>query len=706
MRTHTQLLLLISTFPAFILSSGTACASAYNKSDSLYGPLGLNVVPNARINESGTIKLGTATLDPYLHTYLGLQLTDSFYVQLRQSAEISDLNDDADRLYPGIDFKLRLAKESTYRPEFSIGVQSAAGHTRMSGEYIALSKRYKAFDFTAGLGWGRFGSAGHFKNPLKALSNHFERDRALDGEAPSGIENWFTGDDVGFFAGIEYQTPLQGLSIKGDYGADRYSAERTALRYDPPSPWSLGLSYQPTSWLNIGVGAQGTDKLMARLTLNTNMKSWRNRGDYTPDKKVNFRSYRTELALNNQIEIAAKRENITLSDTTFDNTHIARTHLALNTRTAAPYQFGQAAKHMSNHAGPAVEELIITPTLNGLKGTPIKLLRKDMMRAAALKEGSADEIWQNVEFETQSKNHIENNTPRGKNDGNTPFHHTLYFDLDQQLSLSEEDTGVLNRTSLIAGFKGARLFGLFDQDMALRLNLADNLNRITDLRPRSPLPVRSDVDLFARRTLSLERSTLNFTHSFKPDLHLALMGGYLEEMYGGFGGEILYRPFKSRFAAGIELWQAFKRDPYTDLNTGFTGDRLLTGHLKAWYDIPGQDMTVGAEFGRYLAEDVGGGITLSKRFKNGVSVEGFITMTDTSDFDLFGDQTHINHGIRLNVPFGGYKYLPRNTRIKARLEPFGRDIGQKIQVGTSLYERTEPLSYAHIARHWDEITKE
>ncbi|MEM7679717.1 MAG: YjbH domain-containing protein [Pseudomonadota bacterium] len=685
-------------FGASLLSA----TASHADSDSLYGPLGLNTVPSARMNESGTAKLGISTLDPYLHGYLGFQLSNSLYVQLRQSAELSDLNDDADRLYPGIDFKLRLMKEGSFRPELSLGVQSAIGHKRMSGEYVALSKRYKDFDFTAGLGWGRFGTAAHIKNPLKSISSHFDRARLLDSEAPSGIENWFTGNDIGLFAGVEYQTPLDGLSLKADYGTDRYTVEKATLDFEAPAPWAIGAVYTPWPWVDAHIAMQGADKIMGRLTFKTNLKNLKNKGQKQDHKNTVFRNYRSNIANTSQIKVAAKKDNITLGETEYDDLYTARTSLQINTHTPTPHQIGMAAKHISNHAGPAIEEVNITLNLNGLKGPTIKLLRKDLENALAFKTGSADEIWRNAEFKIDKNAQIPTEKPLEHE--NKPLSEHFHLNLEQHLSVSEEDTGLLSRTSLITAFKGAKLFGLFDQNIALRLNLTDNLNRITDLRPRSTLPVRSDVDIFAQRTIALEHSTLGFTHSLNPELHINLAAGYLEEMYAGFGGEMLYRPFKSRFAIGVEAWQAFKRDPFTGLNTGFTGDHVLSAHIKGWYDLPKQNLTLGAEFGRYLAEDIGGSVSLSKTFENGTQLEAFVTLTDQADSDLFGDETHLNHGLRLSIPLTNFKYLPQNTKITTRIEPFARDIGQKINTPNPLYQLTEPLSYSHIARHWENIT--
>lgn len=182
------------------------------------------------------------------------------------------------------------------------------------------------------------------------------------------------------------------------------------------------------------------------------------------------------------------------------------------------------------------------------------------------------------------------------------------------------------------------------------------------------------------------------------------MGGYLEEMYGGAGGEILYRPHNARWAIGAESFLAFKRDPETSLNLGFNGARLLSGHINGWYDLPLWDLTMNAKIGRYLAEDVGGTLALQKHFHNGAVLEGYVTVTDQSDFDLFGGTTHADHGIRLSLPLGGFKNVPRNTSADFTFKPFGRDIGQKLDNPLPLYELTEGFSTRHMAEYWEDIT--
>ncbi len=215
--------------------------------------------------------------------------------------------------------------------------------------------------------------------------------------------------------------------------------------------------------------------------------------------------------------------------------------------------------------------------------------------------------------------------------------------------------------------------------------------------------MRSDISDFSDRTVALDHFYESWLHSFNPDLHMAVAGGWLEEMYGGLGGEILYRPYGKTYALGAELWQAFKRDPFTSLALGFNGDHVLTGHLKAWYEIPGTAMTAQASLGRYLAEDVGGTLSLAHDFENGVRLESFITVTDQSDFDLFGGTTHAHHGLRLSMPLGSITAQSPPLETRLTLSPFGRDIGQKLESPVPLYEMTEKFSHRHMARYWPEI---
>lgn len=663
----------------------------------LYGALGLNTVPSARMENAGTVRFSASTSDPYWHGTLGVQIADPLYIGLRQTAQTSSLGANPDRFYPGVDLKFRLLKETQYAPEIAIGLQSAIGHKQMAGETLSLSKRFQNFDLTGGIAWGRLGSAAHISNPLKSFSSHFGKVRSLDGENPNMMQDWFTGRDAGFFAGIEYFTPVRGLSVKADWGADRYIVESRMEGFDTPKPWSIGLAYQPKPWIDVGAAVIGGEKIFAALNLHSPVQNWPGRNSKN-EKPPMMRPYRTGINMPNEMRKSALLDNLLLHNIRSNNQTVS-TELPVNESINTPLYIGRAARHMANHGGQTLESIKITPTVYGLKSRSIILNRRDLERTIAFHQGSPQEIWHNTEFVQPD---VSGNSLWGRFLGWD--RHTFNIILEQASSLSEDDSGMLYRTGLLFAQRG-QLTEKFWVENSARIDITNNTGRIRKYRPRNPLPVRSNIDDFAARTISLERSYIGWLTTLKPDLHISLKGGYLEEMYGGIGGEVLYRPFGNTFAIGAETWLALKRDPFTDLNMGFNGDRLLTGHVQAWYEIPGTNITLQTRLGRYLAEDIGGTLALKHHFNNGAALEVFATATDHADFDIFGSQTHLYSGLKMRLPLGNVPHLPVSSDIRFKVEPFGRDTGQALDTPMPLYEITEPLSYRHLAENWNDIVK-
>lgn len=654
-------------------------------SPTLYGQLGLNTVPSARMDQVGTVRAGVSTLDPYIHGYLGFQIAQPLYVSLRQTAESSTLTNDPRRLFPGVDFKLRLMKESAWRPELSIGMQSAFGHKRTSGEYIAASKRIDNFDLTAGLGWGRFGSAGHFANPLGTLLNHFEKDRALDGEDPVEPEDWFTGKEVGVFAGMEYFTPWDGVSLKADIGADRYEAEKASFGFNAPAPWTLSVNYAPAPWADVSLGMAGADKIFARLNLQDAFRNWPGRGAAKSPPPA---------LLPGRPTAPFPPQNINTLKVEYGNADAAPSLLSLSAYEPTARQIGRAVRHLGNNTPGDVNAYRILPYHLGLRGPVITLMRRDFETALLQKQGSPQEIWRNASLDSGAENF-------------TPTHSSfkswnVNFTLDNDVSLSEVDTGILYRTALLVDVKRELGFNLTSGYQG-RMNIRDNLHRLDDFRAESLLPVRSNVDDFTDRTFALDRSYISWIRNMSDSVYAGITTGYLEEMYGGLGGEILYRPFGKTYALGAEAWQVFKRDPRTALNLGFSGDSLLTGHVTGYYEVPDTGMTASLKLGRYLAEDVGGTLSLTHSFDNGARVEGFLTATDLADVDVFDSATHLYSGLRFSLPIGNIPYIGRGSSIKIDAAPIGRDAGQTIDVPLPLYDVTEPLSYRAITQSWTGI---
>ncbi len=675
------------------LSAGSAAANEHRPSATLMGPIGLNTVPSARMDKAGTVRIGVGTIDPYLHSFAGFQLTDRFYVGVRQSAEKSSLTSTPDRLYPGVDLKIKLNNEGRYDPEVAVGFLSAFGHKKTASEYIALSKRYNNFDFTFGMGWGRLAGDGHLSNPLKRMASHFGNDRDFNNEVANSAHDWFTGSDVSFFGGLEYQTPLEGVSLKADWGANPYSIEENTIPgFNAPAPWSIGVNYSPVPWVDGMIGIAGTDTVMARLSLQSNAMDWLTR----PYKDTTGASLlprdETNADAGKMME-AAEQGAIYLSDTHIDgDSAIASLHL--NSHRPLAYQIGRAARHVANNAGKNVETITIIPMRGKIKGRPISFLRRDLEQALAQHQGSPEEVWRNTHFDAAIK----------EGDGRgffQSFDFNYNVALKNDVSLSEDDAEYLYRSAAVLRGRAELPEGLFAGG-DFKINISDNLDKLDDRNPNLDV-TRSDVDAYTKRRFYLERAYGGMRKTILDDVFLSYSGGLLDEMYAGYGGEVLYRPFGKTFALGFEGWQVFKRDPSDMWGLTANSEPRVTGHFNLFYEVPETDMTAYAKVGQYLGGDTGVTLGLDRQFNGGATLGGIITATKESDYDTLGGATHFYSGIQLKVPLGNVPYVPEGSEVITTFHPQGRDAGQFLDNPEPLYKVTEPVSYRAASRSWNRL---
>jgi hypothetical protein len=94
------------------------------------------------------------------------------------------------------------------------------------------------------------------------------------------------------------------------------------------------------------------------------------------------------------------------------------------------------------------------------------------------------------------------------------------------------------------------------------VSITDNFDQIR-LPSDSILPhVRTDIVDYLKggRGFSITRMQLDYiTNPFK-SIYTKISAGIFEEMFGGIGGEILYRPFNNDIAIGAEIYHAKQRN--------------------------------------------------------------------------------------------------------------------------------------------------
>lgn len=270
-------------------------ASTYSLSD--FGGVGLLETRTARFAPDGEFDIGVSLVNPHRRYFLNWQIlpwaeatfryvdfTNTTFapdggIELRPSVSDRDFFKSLFSGIPGptilgrqFDLKFLLLEEQEYLPQIAVGLQDFIGTGETSGEYIVGSKRFRDFDFSLGIGWGYFAGRKVFKNPMRVFSSSFatrNADTSLGGTF--NYKNLFAGEYVGLFGGIEYATPVRGLTLKAEYNS---ATNLTPQGADPAFndfPLGIALNYRPVQAFEASIGLERGDTLMIRAALRINL---------------------------------------------------------------------------------------------------------------------------------------------------------------------------------------------------------------------------------------------------------------------------------------------------------------------------------------------------------------------------------------------------------------------------------------------------
>ena len=212
------------------------------------------------------------------------------------------------------------------------------------------------------------------------------------------------------------------------------------------------------------------------------------------------------------------------------------------------------------------------------------------------------------------------------------------------------------------------------------IDIANNYEDYTYHIPDGKLYyVRQDRRLYLTEGKSgLRRMALDYLVNINRNLNAKMSVGYLEWMYGGIGGEILYMPDDRRWGVGLDAYWVKQRD--FDQKFSFKDYQTLTGFISYYRDIPFYDMRLKVSAGKFLAKDKGAHIDISRRFDTGARVGAVVALTDC-DAECVGEGS-FNKWIYFELPMDLF-YTQSNTRAKAGYawSPLTKDAGVKIESG-------------------------
>jgi len=223
-----------------------------------------------------------------------------------------------------------------------------------------------------------------------------------------------------------------------------------------------------------------------------------------------------------------------------------------------------------------------------------------------------------------------------------------------------------------------------------RVTLLDNFdkfNYLVDNEEVSLPRVRTRVrEYVSANDVWLDTTFLHYKDTIAEDLYAQAYAGYLETMFAGVGGEILYRPVDSNLAYGLDIAYVKQRDPCSQ--TGLEDYTAVTGHASVYWQpefLDDTQITVSA--GQFLAKDKGVNIDYAKRFDSGIIVGAYAAFTDVSS-EEYGEGS-FTKGFYISIPTDLFLLEPTKGRGLFPWVPISRDGGQMLRRPTRLIDMTE-----------------
>jgi hypothetical protein len=252
---------------------------------------------------------------------------------------------------------------------------------------------------------------------------------------------------------------------------------------------------------------------------------------------------------------------------------------------------------------------------------------------------------------------------------------------------------------VVAGLTGVLNFSpRFSVHGEVETSLFQNIpNRASD----SLLPhVRSDTPLYVHRgSNGIGELSADYHFRVAPDLFGVVRAGYLESMFAGAGGEVLWWPNRQRWALGADVYDLRQRD--FDRLFGLQKYHVATGHVTLYYQSPWYDLNFQIRAGKYLAGDTGITFQATRRFATGVEVGAFFTKTNVSSA-RFGEGS-FDKGILIRIPLSWTLPIETQGEFALNLRPVQRDGGQTLAGDTILYEELSRTGQGECDRHADDF---
>ncbi len=680
-------------------------ASSYNS----LGQTGLINLPSAEIhqeqsvyltfNRSNYVKLGTITVTPF-------DWLEASYFYYRPD----DLKwGDAKGLYldKGFNIKLSYQPQSTLLPRFAIGLDDFAGTGQFTREYIVSTYDFNNLKLTSGLGWGKFVGDSSINNPFSIFSDRFKAREKVNiglGGEPN-LKTIFHGKATPLI-GIEFNIPrVSNLTFKVENDPFDYfkfgccgeglSDESYEVR-QKDSDINYGFSYRYKEYGNIDISyIKGNSWNITFSVGFSAKKAHRKKNAFKPDIQNNNFNQSTK---ENEFYLDLL-DNLNKNQLFLQSASVQNDTLHLNIDSAEhfnPIIYTSRAAYISNNIAKLndinINKIEVGQVVRGSKINSIKYRSSDLN----LDDRYPDVIIKRYTDVSNSKE-LEYKKHAFQPRVNFPVViNTIAPDLKTHIGSPEQFiyTGLgikvsteiqFNRNLVLYSTIGKSVIDNFDDKLSI---------------PNTRLPpVRTEiVDYLQQGSSDIYITNLNleYIRPIYDDLYAKLSYGYLEYMYGGFAAELLYKPFESDIAIGIEYNKVKKRS--YDQKLDFLDYEATMPRFNLAYYHPSTNILTKWSYGKYLAGDEGYTLDISRRMPSGWNAGFFFSQTNVTA-EQFGEGS-FDKGFYFNIPLSIFRKGYRKDIRGLSLRTMTRDGGQQLELQNRLIDSFYGSTLSEINENW------
>lgn len=674
-----------------VLTSAHVAAAPTTPSNT--GQSGYVSMPNAVVESDGTFSAGYSYDSPYGNTWASATVLPFLQVTARYSSiagtpgfsnNPGDYGFDYGRYKDKVvDGKVQLWGEKGWRPALALGATDVQGTALFKGQYVVATKTFGAAqNLEASLGFGHRRPSGVFGGvrwrPVSApawavVAEYDANDYSKDFRAAQT----FAGErKKGPAVGLEYRWGWLGAQVarhREHFSANAFIsipfAEREFIPkiYEPayfqannaPAPVTAG------EWQdNPKFGASLVEALAKQDFKNIRIEL---------DRDV-LKLTLTNNRISNMGRAVGRATRTALAFAPQGTRAIHVTYTALEQPTAT-YEFFDL-KRLTDYFTGLIPRDVFLQTVRVRYATPADRLSDEQGMLAALKEDSSLKVQMNRDGNMVQLSSEDREANRFKIVPKFGF----FFN---------DPSGALRYEVAAAANYDQRLREGLYFNSNFRLSLFENISGVTQ-QSNSLLPhVRTDIAEYKRGgRFKLNKAMLNQYLQPAERVYARVSGGFYEEMYRGFGGQILYLPKDTRWAADLSV-DALQQRGYKgwfDKRDYETVTALAAMHYKLPYDI-----TVTARAGRFLARDDGVRLEFKRRFQSGIEIGAWYAHTNGRDITNPGSPTNPYHdkGVFLSIPLNSMLPMDSQANAGIAISPWTRDVGQMVATPGDLYELLE-----------------